>query len=125
MTDIISILNNDAVLTSLIGANRVLPDYADDTSTAIVYSFYTSANDGIKKTVRLTLRIIANSLVTIDSIENRVNYLLLTLGDNHLNNNVIQVAQNGGGNLKDPDTGLQHRILYYDVLRKVVYNYGA
>lgn len=114
MKDVIRILLADATLHALIGDN-IYPNHTTYLGDCIVYTYNTVYNDKAVKRQRLKLTIIATDLETVDAIEACVSALLLTLGDDILTNDVVQVKQNGGGDLFDTSRNKNHRILYYDL----------
>lgn len=117
MIDLIQLLINDPVINAMIGSHI----YANATTymgDCIVYEFYPVSNDKIKKHSRLKITIIAQDIAHTEMIENRVNDVILTLGDEKLVADILHVEQNGGGTLFDAERNKQHRILYYDVLQR-------
>ena len=115
MLQIIQMLLADEVLQALVGSH-IYPNNTTYLGDCLVYSFHPYYNDKKIRRYRLKITIIAHELTTCDAIENRLAELLLTLGDEMLNWNALQVEQNGGGNLYDDNRHMNHRILYYDIL---------
>lgn len=115
MKEIISILLNSPRLQALVG-NHIYPNYTTYLGDCITYTYETIYNDKAVKRQRLTITIIAGDLEKAEAIETEVGALLLTLGDEPLTRNIIQVRQNGGGSLFDTARNMNHRILYFEVI---------
>lgn len=115
MNEIIQTLLNSEELNVLVG-NHIHPNYTTYTGDCIVYTYSTISNDRAAKRQRLTLTIIANDLEKADEIETCVCALLLTLGDAPFSRNIVNIKQNGGGDLFDTARNKNHRIMYFDIV---------
>lgn len=114
--DIFNILNNDSTLIEMIGGNHIYPIETNYTGECIIYDYYTTSYDKCKKYARLQITIIATTIVKTLEVEDRVNELLTTLGDENKTNNVLKVQVNGGGSLYDYARNMNHRIINYDII---------
>lgn len=123
MLELIQVMLNDDDLKKLVGSN-IYPTQTDYLGNCILYSFHTTMSDKITETCRLQITIIAGTTAETVQIEERIKQLLLTLGDNQLTNDILQVELNGGGTLYDNDRRKLHRILYFNILKRGVYNNG-
>lgn len=103
LDDILNILKNDIELKQLIDGVHA---FGSKQKNCIVYEYAELTSDKIKAQARLTLTIITlkNEYAKNLLIHKRVKQLLLTLGDNQLNNNILEVALNGGGILENDET---------------------
>lgn len=86
--------------------------------TTLVYKFNPFSNDKVKRTDRLELRIIANTLFEAMETAELVNECLLTFGDSSFNKNILTIAQNGGGSSEDLTLNKVHYFLFYDVVSR-------
>lgn len=109
LDDILLILKNDPELKTLIngvyafgiGTNKI---------PCLVYEYTELTSDKVKAQSRLTLTITnSNSEYAKNlQIHKKVKQLLLTLGDENLNNDITEVALNGGGILLNDETQTIH-----------------
>lgn len=123
MLELIQAMLNDVELNKLVGSN-IFPTQTDYLGDCILYSFHTTMSDRITERCRLQLTIIASTMATTLLIEDRIKYLLLSLGDEPLTNDILRVEINGGGTLYDNDRKKFHRIIYFNILKRGVYNNG-
>lgn len=117
MLDIISLLLANAELRGLIG-NNIYPNHTSYLGECVLYDFHTISNNRKVKRVRLQITIIADSIANSVAIEDAIQNVLLTLGDEPLVGDTLQVASNGGGTLFDSSRDKHHRILYYDIIQR-------
>ena len=115
MLEIIKMMNEDEMISAHLYSNHT--EYLGD---CVLYDFYTIHQDKKVQKIRLQITIIAEKVSKVVEMENRINGLLLTLGDNSLTNNILQVEQNGGGSLFDENRRKYHRYLYYDIIKRGV-----
>lgn len=108
LSDILNVLKSDASLQSLIG-NRIHA-FSTTELNSIAYDYADLISNKIIGQGRLTITI---NTLSVDyalnlQILNRVKQLLLTLADEQLNNNIIEIQQNGGGILTNDETATIH-----------------
>lgn len=112
-----------AEIITLLRQNTPYKYYFNGTSkieNCVVYKYTDTNNDKIKKQSQLELHIIVKGitekvLLDIEEMTYNINDYILTLADNTLSNNIIDVYQNGGGLLVDDATQTTHKIMYYDI----------
>jgi hypothetical protein len=75
-----------------------------DKSDSIIYRFINLSNDGIIEQSRLEISCLSKNYLKANAILERVKAVLLTIGDKQFNNDVLEIALNGGGYLFDNDT---------------------
>ena len=93
----------------------------DDMGECVLYDYHTfSQSDGVQK-IRLQITIIAGTMAKAVEKEEIIKSTILTLGDTPLTDDILQVAANGGGTLYDDGRQMQHRIIYFDIIKRGVY----
>lgn len=112
---ILDLLNGDnylsSTLTAITGAyGREIP--------FVRYNYAPLTNDGIKAQARLELTAVANNIGQSLEIIDKINKVLLTIGDAELTSDIKVVSQNGGGQLFNEDTGTWHTKAIYTILYK-------
>lgn len=115
---IVSLLKNDKRLVELIGENNIYPIQTNYLGDCVIYDVYTTSHNKIIQETRLQITIIADKLSTTLAIEQEIEKILLTLGDNSLNNTILQVEANGGGSLYDNSRRKNHRIVYFNIISR-------
>lgn len=75
-----------------------------DKSNSITYRFINLSSDGIIEQSRLEINCLGKDYLKANEIFERVKAVLLTIGDEQFNNDVLEIALNGGGYLFDNDT---------------------
>jgi len=107
LDDILTKLENDNELKLLLNATnedtRIYLGYADKTDS-ITYKYSNLTSDGIKEQSRLEISCLSKDYVKANQILDRAKSILLTVGDNQFNDNVMEIALNGGGYLFEDDT---------------------
>lgn len=107
LNEILDILKADNTLSSLLGAtvkdshiymNRGKSD------TCISYRYTLISSDGIKAQSKLEINCVSTEYRKAENMLNRVKQLLITVGDKQLNNDILDVALNGGGTLFEEET---------------------
>lgn len=93
---------------------KVYPFYTENLEECIVYEWTPQADDGSKAQGRLTVRIKAESMAYIEALVPMVKDAILCVADEKKYGAYIK--QNGGGMLKDVDTGFIDYILYFDFI---------
>lgn len=89
----------------------------------VVYNYYDSVDNGIYKESRLELHIIVKgvdeaAIIRSEEMYKTINKVLITVADNKLTENILEVEQNGGGLLTDYNTKTIHKIMYYNIRMK-------
>ena len=120
--EILTALKDNTTLASLLSAttqeSRIYATHTDYLGNCIVYSEYTTSANKITEITRLTINIIADTLAKTHSIESEVKESLLTLADNPLTTNILQVGLSGGGSIYDYDRQKHHRTLYFTIISR-------
>ena len=115
LNDILNILKADSELYSLLGAtasdSKIYMNQGK-AETCISYKYSIITSDGIKAQSKLEVNCISPDYAKAESIFNRVKQLLITIGDKQLDNDILNVALNGGGSLYIEETK-QHIIKAY------------
>lgn len=118
LNDILNILKADSELYSLLGAtasdSKIYMNQGK-AETCISYKYSIITSDGIKAQSKLEVNCISPDYTKAESILNRVKQLLITVGNKQLNNDILNVALNGGGSLYIEGTN-QHIIKAYFIL---------
>jgi len=84
----------------------------------ICYSFSSQRDDGAVARFQLEIRIICKDLINLYENEGKIKSALITVGDTVKINGINSIEQNGGGILKDFETGTIQSILYFDIIKK-------
>lgn len=115
--EIIGELESNSTLLSLLKATQtdkhIYAKHTDYLGDCIIYESYGVAADKVKETQRLTITIVASTLSLTHQIEKEIKRSILTLADNPLTNNILQVGLTGGGSLYDYDRQKHHTNLYF------------
>jgi hypothetical protein len=118
LNDILNILKADSGLTSLLGAtvsdSKIYMNQGK-ADTCISYKYSLISSDGIKAQRKLEMNFISPDYGKAEGILSRVKQLLITVGNKQLNNDILNVALNGGGSLYIEETK-QHIIKAYFIL---------
>jgi hypothetical protein len=107
LEQILNILISDTILKGLLKStvtDAKIYMNSGRSNPCISYKFMPVTSDGIKRQDKLEINCISNNYAEADEILKRVKQLLLTLGDRKLNNDILEVALNGGGYLKEENT---------------------
>ncbi len=118
LNEILTILKADSQLSSLLGATvKDSHIYMNQgkAETCISYKYSIISSDGIKAQCKLEINCISPDYGKAESMLNRVKQLLVTIGNKQLNNDILNVALNGGGSLYVEETK-QHIIKAYFIL---------
>ena len=105
LNDILLILNNDSELKTLVSGVYA---FGTDVIPSIVYEYSELTNNKVVGQARLTLTIITKDYEINQKAYKRVKQLLLTLGDEKLNNEILEIALNGGGTLYNKESSTIH-----------------
>lgn len=102
---ILDLLNGDEYLQSNL---RALTGAYGSELPFVRYSYSPLTNDGVKAVSRFECTAVADSIGQSLEIIKNINRVLLTVGDNVLTNDILEVEQNGGGQLYNEDTKTWH-----------------
>ena len=82
---------------------------------AIVYKVIPQSSNKIIEQSRLEITVIDTDYSRAEELLEIVKDILITFGDNQLNNNILSVVQNGGGSMKNEATGTYHLSAFFNV----------
>lgn len=120
ITQIIGLLKANSDLASLLGAtatnSKISPNYA--IKDGLKYEFSILTSDKIKVQANLNLTIVKNDLLLAYAIKDKLDEILLTLGDEPLTVDILQVSQTGGGVYYDSDIDIQKINVIYTLVYK-------
>ena len=111
ITDIVTALKS---ATSL----KVFPFWTDELKECIVYEWTPLSDDGSRQTAQLMVRIKTKSMADAADYAVDVKNALVAIGDGSPVDGLISCEQNGGGTLKNEDTGFIDYIMYFDLILK-------
>lgn len=95
----------------------VVPLSANNVDDCVIYRFYSTLDNGAVKQIRLELRLNTHTIAASEDIKKTICQTLVTVGDEGKNGyNSCQV--NGGGQLRDEETGLITTIMYFTIITK-------
>lgn len=121
--EILNILKQDERLTELLEAtSQDRKIYINETSykgNCLVYTFTQLTNDSVKAQSRFEIDCISPDFERCSFILKRVQDLLITLGDEPLTNNIIEISQNGGGYLFDKEIKLHKLKAIFSIKERV------
>ena len=115
MKQLINTINEDPTIITLLGQDHVHLNNTTDTNNCLLIEYHTVGGDRLKKQVRLTCTAIADTMTLAEAIETRLNEIILSFGDNPVNDNILQSSINGGGVLYDSARQKNHKIIYYNL----------
>ena len=111
ITDIVTALKS---ATSL----PVYPFWTDELKECIVYEWTPRSDDGSVQAAQLLVRVKAKDMATAEATAVNVKKALVNIGDGSPVDGLTACEQNGGGTLKNEDTGFIDYILYFDLVFK-------
>lgn len=115
--EILDILENDEILNQLID-NNIFSKPSSYTGECVLYSWIPVASNKIKRTDKLEINVVTETIEKGIQIEERLKQLLLTFADKPLSDSIKEVELNGGGLIYDYERRKYHRILYFYVLSR-------
>lgn len=118
IVDLLAVLRANSKLTTLLGGEHIYAKHTDYLGNCVIYDDYTTAANKITENTRLTITLVADHLSLIHSLAKEVKDSILTLADNQLTQNILQVELNGGGSLYDYDRQKHHRTLYFTIISR-------
>lgn len=116
MNDIITLLKNNTSIAALVGSH-IYANYTEYLGDCLVYTFNTTYNDRCVKKQRLKITIIAEQLTTVEALEEAIKDTIVSRGDDTING-YTNIVINGGGDLYDASRNKNHRILYFDTIKR-------
>lgn len=84
----------------------------------IVYSLIKRYDDGAVAQWQLTIKILTNSTKTALETQDIIDNLLVVKGDEKKYPEIYECAQDGGGDVWDPELQLYQHIVYYTFITK-------
>lgn len=122
LIDLINILKNDTTLATLLGASvsnsKIMP--MPLITQGIGYNFVTLTYDGVKAQSQFELTIINLDVLKCYEIKNRIDDLLVTVGDSTLTTDILSCYQNGGGQYFDDDLNAFRLKVNYTIISREV-----
>ena len=97
---------------------KVYPFWTDELKECIVYEWTPLSDDGSKQTAQLMVRIKTKSIGAAESFAVTVKQALISIGDGSQVEGLTACEHNGGGMLKNEDTGFIDYIMYFDLIFK-------
>lgn len=114
--ELVSIMNNSNDLVSLLNGQHIYPYLTDYLGECVIYQITPQIDNKAHQTLRVQLSIITETLSKALEIEKVLKQLLLTIGDQPLTDNILQVEANGGGSLYDYNRQKYHHYIYLDIV---------
>lgn len=109
LKELIGLLQTNNELTNILkptkNDKKIYMFSTDSEGTVITYTYADLTSNGLIEQSRLEVNSISSDYATAATMANIVKLTLLTIGDEPLTDNVIEVTQNGGGTLRDMDRG--------------------
>ena len=109
ITDIVSALESATRL-------RVYPFWTDELKECIVYEWTPRSDDGSKQTAQLMVRVKMKTMADAEEYAVIVKNALIAIGDGSPISGLTACEHNGGGMLKNEDTGFIDYIMYFDLV---------
>lgn len=97
---------------------KVYPFWTDELKECIVYEWTPLSDDGSRQTAQLMVRVKTKSMADAEEYAIEVKNALIAIGDGSRVDGLISCEQNGGGMLKNEDTGFIDYIMYFDLVFK-------
>jgi hypothetical protein len=95
---------------------KVYPFWTDELKECIVYEWTPLSDDGSKQTARLMVRIKTKLMADAEEYAIEVKNALIAIGDGSQVEGLTACEHNGGGMLKNEDTGFIDYIMYFDLV---------
>lgn len=109
ITDIVSALESATKL-------EAYPFWTDELKECIVYEWTPLSDDGSRQTAQLMVRVKTKAMATAEEMAAAVKNALIEIGDGGRVDGLVACEQNGGGMLKNEDTGFIDYIMYFDLV---------
>lgn len=120
---LIDMIKNDKqikeILKPTISNPKVYPYYKNEHINCILHKLVLLSSDGIKEQNRLELTFVHEDELIAKKLMNRVKELLTTVGDNKINNEILEISLNGGGNLVDYQTNTIQLKAFFNIKNRV------
>lgn len=97
---------------------KVYPFWTDELKECIVYEWTPRSDDGSRQTAQLMVRVKARTMAKAEEVAVAVKNALIAIGDGSPVDGLVSCEQNGGGLLKNADTGFIDYIMYFDLIFK-------
>lgn len=106
------------IVTALKSATSLMvyPFMTDELKECIVYEWTPLSDDGSKQTAQLMVRIKTKTMADAYDYAIAVKQALISIGDGAEVEGLTSCEQNGGGTLKNYDTGFIDYIMYFDLV---------
>lgn len=122
LVDLISTLKNDKTLKSLLNAtiteSKIHPMPCNE--DGISYNYNDLTNDALVRQSQFKATIIHDDLMKCYEIKERVDNLLITLGDQSFNKDIMSIAQTGGGFFYDADLQKYKVVTIYTIQERMM-----
>lgn len=108
------------IVTALKSATslEVHPFWTDELKECIVYEWTPLSDNGSTQTAQLMVRVKTRDMATAEAKADLVKGALLRKGDGGNVEGLTACEQNGGGTLKNENTGFIDYIMYFDLVFK-------
>lgn len=115
IVSIIDKLNSNTELKALVST---INPFNVTGKNKMYYNYINLTSDGVKAQARLSLVAVCDRYTnSIKAIE-EVKKTLLTIGDNKFNDDILSIALNGGGSMRDLETDTFHETAYFTIQYK-------
>lgn len=112
-----NVLDEILNVLSPLGYN-IYPFGTDKIEDCVVYNLIPTSSNKIIEQNRLEITVICLDMgIGLQMIEN-IKKVLITLGDNGLNNNILSIELNGGGSLENLETNTFHFKAFFNIKSK-------
>lgn len=105
LLDILRLLNNDEYLSTTL---KALTGAYSTEIPFVRYSYIPVTSDKVKAQARFETTAVSNNIGQSFEIINKIKSIILTKGDIPLNDNILSVSVNGGGQLYNEETKTWH-----------------
>ena len=97
---------------------KIYPFGTDKIEDCVIYSLIPISSNKVIEQNRLEITVICLDIgIGLQMIEN-IKQILITLGDNGLNNNMLSIELNGGGSLENVETNTFHFKAFFNIKSK-------
>lgn len=119
INDILDILKKDSRLSLVLKPTLIDSKIYMNTGksdTCISYKYTPITNDGIKAQDKIEINCISKDYSIANKLMDIVKSLLITIGDEKLNDSILEISLNGGGYLFNEDTN-QHILKAFFIVK--------
>ncbi|MBS5794885.1 MAG: hypothetical protein KIC92_09100 [Clostridiales bacterium] len=97
---------------------KIYPFGTDKIENCVIYNLIPISSNRVIEQSRLEITVICLDIgIGLQMIEN-IKKVLITLGDNGLNNNILSIELNGGGSLENVETSTFHFKAFFNIKSK-------